>query len=130
MPECHARQAGLRRLAWAVNVAGRVISSGTGDQSSATADRRRHSPEMGQLRPPGPQSLQAGGQRIGQAKPARVTLTAAAHRLPTMGTITDWLTGLGTDTTVVVAVVAALIGYRAVRESKRLREDRPGRSLR
>jgi hypothetical protein len=40
-----------------------------------------------------------------------------------MVAITDWLTGVGTDVTVVVADVAAVIGYRAVREARRLRED-------
>ncbi len=40
-----------------------------------------------------------------------------------MSTITDWLTGVGSDATVAVAIVAAVIAVRAVRESKRLRED-------
>jgi hypothetical protein len=40
-----------------------------------------------------------------------------------MGTVTDWLTAVGTDGTMVVAVVAAVIAYVAVGESRRLRED-------
>jgi hypothetical protein len=40
-----------------------------------------------------------------------------------MGAISDWLTAVGTDGTMVVAIAAAVIAYVAVGESKRLRED-------
>lgn len=38
-------------------------------------------------------------------------------------TITDWLTAIGTDGTVLIAILAAIPAYRAVREARQLRED-------
>lgn len=40
-----------------------------------------------------------------------------------MGAITDWMTAIGTDGTGLIAIGAAIPAYRAVKESRRLRED-------
>jgi hypothetical protein len=40
-----------------------------------------------------------------------------------MSTITDWLTAIGTDGTGLIAIGAAIAAFRAVRESRNLRED-------
>jgi hypothetical protein len=40
-----------------------------------------------------------------------------------MGVLTDWLTAVGTDGTMAVAIAAAAIAYKTVGEARRLRED-------